>query len=489
VASKTRVRTIMWFTMAVLVAALGIGMGAMPQSRGDTLNYPWPTAPCAFGGAGGAHCTNPADSGDSYDWYWDENGNGRLDGSCSTRPYSGECFDQWGYEYRNCTSYVAWRLSRNGYTMPFGIGNANAWDDYFRNHNVTVNDSPAVGAIAQTDAGGFGHVAYVESYTTTTVTVSEYNRDTSSNGDTRTVSLRTFNYIHVKDQAGSGGSASAGTAFQANTGNLWTSGAAGTGDHRLGMMAATSPSIAAVPGGYQIAFQANTGNLWVTGALGTRDLGLGMKAGTSPSIAAVPGGYEVAFQANTGNLWVAGTQGTGDLRLGMMAGTSPSIASCNGNYGVAFQANTGNLWTTGAAGTGDRGLGMMGGTSPSMACASNGFGVAFQANTGNLWTFGAAGTGDRGLGMMARTSPSIAAGAGGFGVAFQANTGNLWTTGAAGTGDRGLGMMGGTSPSIAGGSSYNVAFQANTGNLWTTGAAGTGDRGLGMMGGTSPSIA
>ena len=29
-------------------------------------------------------------------------------------------------------------------------------------------------------------------------------------------------------------------------------------------------------GGYEVAFQANTGNLWVTGDAGTADLGLGM---------------------------------------------------------------------------------------------------------------------------------------------------------------------------------------------------------------------
>ena len=47
------------------------------------------------------------------------------------------------------------------------------------------------------------------------------------------------------------------------------------------------------------AFEANTTNLWVA----QNDLKLGMMAGTSPSIAAAPtGGWFAAFQANTGNL-------------------------------------------------------------------------------------------------------------------------------------------------------------------------------------------
>jgi hypothetical protein len=115
-------------------------------------------------------------------------------------------------------------------------------------------------------------------------------------------------------------------AFQANTGNLWT---VDHSDWELGMMAGTSPSIVALPGGtYEVAFQANTGNLWTVGADNHGDWELGMMAGTSPSIVALPGGtYEVAFQANTGNLWTVGADNHGDWGLGMKTGTSPSICA------------------------------------------------------------------------------------------------------------------------------------------------------------------
>jgi surface antigen len=162
----------------------------------NPTGYPWVGAPCAFGSAGGASCANPSNIQDRYDWYWDENQNGHLDGNCSNTPYSGECFDQWGYEYRNCTSYVAWKLSQRGYNMPFGIGNANNWDNYYTGR-VAINGSPAVGAIAQTDAGGFGHVAYVEAYNATSVTVSEFNWAGTGAFDLRTVPIGTFQYIHV----------------------------------------------------------------------------------------------------------------------------------------------------------------------------------------------------------------------------------------------------------------------------------------------------
>lgn len=42
------------------------------------------------------------------------------------------------------------------------LGDANQWDDYARSYGWGVNTAPAVGAIGQTDAGQYGHVAIVE---------------------------------------------------------------------------------------------------------------------------------------------------------------------------------------------------------------------------------------------------------------------------------------------------------------------------------------
>lgn len=86
--------------------------------------------------------------------------------STATRSYGGADF-AWGsaaiygrngYDYGYCTWYVATRLS-----MPANWGNANTWDNYaYRTPGWIVSDKPKVGAIAQTDAGGLGHVGYVE---------------------------------------------------------------------------------------------------------------------------------------------------------------------------------------------------------------------------------------------------------------------------------------------------------------------------------------
>lgn len=48
-----------------------------------------------------------------------------------------------------------------GSPIPTSWGNANTWDDNARRDGYMVNNTPAVGAIFQTDSGEYGHVAYV----------------------------------------------------------------------------------------------------------------------------------------------------------------------------------------------------------------------------------------------------------------------------------------------------------------------------------------
>ena len=69
-----------------------------------------------------------------------------------------------GYVYGHCTYYVATKIS-----VPWGLGNANTWDDRAVAHGYVKTKTPVPGAIAQQDIGGgpsgwrYGHVAYVES--------------------------------------------------------------------------------------------------------------------------------------------------------------------------------------------------------------------------------------------------------------------------------------------------------------------------------------
>ena len=130
-------------------------------------------------------------------------------------PYSDattNAIDRWGFNERQCTSFVAWRLALHGRILDNGAqgwGNALNWDDTARRLGVTVTTTPSVGAVAQWGAGessayysrgsssadgrfaasGFGHVAWVRSvYADGSVLVEQYNLG----GD------RSYSVMHVR---------------------------------------------------------------------------------------------------------------------------------------------------------------------------------------------------------------------------------------------------------------------------------------------------
>lgn len=77
--------------------------------------------------------------------------------------YSGGTMLGNTYAWGNCTWWSYAMRKWAGSPIPNTWGNANTWDDYARRDGYVVNHTPAVGAIFQTDAGGYGygHVAYV----------------------------------------------------------------------------------------------------------------------------------------------------------------------------------------------------------------------------------------------------------------------------------------------------------------------------------------
>ena len=90
--------------------------------------------------------------------------------TCARHVWSinGSIGDSWGFVLRNCTSFVSWRLhERNGmagfdnHFRGEHWGNAANWDDVARRLGYRVDSVPAIGAVAQTDAGRVGHVAWV----------------------------------------------------------------------------------------------------------------------------------------------------------------------------------------------------------------------------------------------------------------------------------------------------------------------------------------
>jgi len=108
--------------------------------------------------------------------------------------------DQWKEYNRECTSFVAWALhSRNGFEMPF-YQNANRWGPEAQKKGYVVNSIPAVGSVAWSNAGVFGHVAYVIAVNGSNITVEEYNYLTRGAYDKRVVSSSAFTgFIHFRD--------------------------------------------------------------------------------------------------------------------------------------------------------------------------------------------------------------------------------------------------------------------------------------------------
>jgi surface antigen len=152
---------------------------------------------------------------------------------------NGSYGDPWGFALRNCTSFVAWRMREtNGFADFYNDlsgghwGNAAHWDDNARALGYLVDHVPAVGAIAQTDAGRIGHVAWVEAVGEGTVTVEEYNYYSPGGYDVRTVPTSDFRYLHVDDLAPAPdlGSARAATTAIDAQGRTWTARTTAQGD-------------------------------------------------------------------------------------------------------------------------------------------------------------------------------------------------------------------------------------------------------------------
>ena len=122
--------------------------------------------------------------------------------------YNGSYGAPWGFALRNCTSFVAWRMRETNGLADFenhfgGVhwGNAGHWDEAASELGYLVDDVPAVGAVAQTDAGRVGHVAWVSAVGEGSVTVEEYNYQVAGGYDVRTVPTSDFRYLHLDDQA------------------------------------------------------------------------------------------------------------------------------------------------------------------------------------------------------------------------------------------------------------------------------------------------
>ncbi|EHI68814.1 SH3 domain-containing protein [Streptococcus ictaluri] len=90
--------------------------------------------------------------------------------------------DSWNMYVRQCTSFVAFRLSSaNGFQLPRGYGNAHTWGHIAKTQGYAVNKTPKVGSVAWFDKGAnnssaiYGHVSWVAEVSNDYVTLEEYN--------------------------------------------------------------------------------------------------------------------------------------------------------------------------------------------------------------------------------------------------------------------------------------------------------------------------
>jgi surface antigen len=117
-----------------------------------------------------------------------------------------------GYDYRNCTDYAAWKLASLG-VQPAqyqGLGNANTWGTRAAAHGVVNNTTPAVGSVAVSTAGSFGHVAVVVAVTGGQITVSQYNQQQDGNYNTQTgtpasLGFRSFDHFEAYESVSATG--------------------------------------------------------------------------------------------------------------------------------------------------------------------------------------------------------------------------------------------------------------------------------------------
>ena len=112
--------------------------------------------------------------------------------------------DKWRMYSRQCTSFVAFRLSNvNGFEIPAAYGNANEWGYRARREGYRVDNTPTIGSIAWSTAGTYGHVAWVSNVIGDEIEIEEYNYGIRESYNKRVVKANTMTgFIHFKDLAG-----------------------------------------------------------------------------------------------------------------------------------------------------------------------------------------------------------------------------------------------------------------------------------------------
>lgn len=181
-------------TLVLLLIVCGtLFLMPLKSARADDGGYPY----ASYNGPGS----------DAKSSYWTDPNPGTHNGQPGS-PY--------GYYYRNCTDFVAWKMaqaSANNFSIPSNLGHAASWGT---TESSITNKIPATGAVAwwgATNSNQWGHVAWVSAVNTdskghVSVNLEEYNWPITVNGiasfdgayHTRTVAANVpTGYIHFHD--------------------------------------------------------------------------------------------------------------------------------------------------------------------------------------------------------------------------------------------------------------------------------------------------
>lgn len=181
--------------LTLLIMSIAIFSGVKTAEAIETGGYPYANA--------AEHDVS------QYVWWVDENGDGQKDVTSSATD-NDESVSSLGYYYRNCTDYVAWKLTSLGVpaSKVMGLGNGGEWAiKASGREGVTVNQTPAYGAAAVNPnvAAPYGHVSFVDSVDANgVITISEYNFSVVGSYGTRTgtmaeLGITDFVHFGLKD--------------------------------------------------------------------------------------------------------------------------------------------------------------------------------------------------------------------------------------------------------------------------------------------------
>lgn len=137
-------------------------------------------------------------TGTTYDEFVKANCGGYNGNDCGgSNPYPC-CSYNGNSNAGNCT-WWAWRSARCGWgiSLPSPWRHAKYWAGDLTSNGYTISSTPVVNSIACSNAGSYGHVAWVTSFTSTHVTVTEMNCGSMYGMQTKTYTRAFFNQGYV----------------------------------------------------------------------------------------------------------------------------------------------------------------------------------------------------------------------------------------------------------------------------------------------------